>query len=356
MDNNQFPNNSGITQPVDFGMTQPADMGITQPADMGMTQPVDFDMTQPADTCMTQPVGNINNNQQPFPAQPQTGFNQGYPTQPQTGFNQGYPAQPQTGFNQGYPTQPQTGFNQGQPFGQSGFNQPQTGFNQGYPTQPQTGFNQGYPVQPQTGYPNQGYNMQGYGQPKPKKPLSKGAKIGIIATVCVAILAIVLVLILKPKTGAKSKEEAAKEFIKAWANYDAETMIKYSMPKQLKAGAEKFVKTGDFTYWYGSASNLEEAYQIAYFGRRYNSSNKVQVRNLEVSIDEKLTPEEIKEFTDYVSRNFNTNLDVKEMYELRVDLEYLDTSYYNDWDDDYTYLYVYKLKNRWYVFPEEVLD
>lgn len=302
MANNQFPNNSGVTQPVDFGMTQPADMGITQPADMGMTQPVDFDMTQPADTGMTQPVGNINNNQQPFPAQPQTGFNQGYPTQPQTGFNQGYPAQPQTG------------------------------------------------------YPNQGYNMQGYGQPKQKKPLSKGAKIGIIATVCVAVLAIVLVLILKPKTGAKSKEEAAKEFIKAWANYDAETMIKYSMPKQLKAGAEKFVKTGDFTYWYGSASSLEEAYQKAYFGRNYNPTSKLQIRNLEVSIDEKLTPKEIKEFTDYVSRNFNTNLDVKEMYELRVDLEYLDTSYYNDWDDDYTYLYVYKLKNRWYVFPEEVLD
>ena len=26
MDNNQFPNNSGVTQPVDFGMTQPADI------------------------------------------------------------------------------------------------------------------------------------------------------------------------------------------------------------------------------------------------------------------------------------------------------------------------------------------
>ncbi len=315
MDNNQFPNN-GVTQPVDYGMTQPADMGMTQPADISMTQPADMGM-------------------------PQQGFNQSYPTQPQQGFNQGYPNQPQQGFNQGYPTQPQQGFNQGYP------NQPKQGFNQGYPNQ--TAF-QGQP------YGQSGYNMQGYGAPKQKKPLNKGVLIGIISAVCVAVLAIVLVLILKPKTGAKTKEDAAKEFVKAWANYDTETMIKYSMPKQLKAGAEKFVKTGDFTYWYGSASSLEEAYQIAYFGRRYNSSNKVQVRNLEVSIDEKLTPEEIKEFTDYVSRNFNTNLDVKEMYELRVDLEYLDTSYYNDWDDDYTYLYVYKLKNRWYVFPEEVLD
>jgi len=85
------------------------------------------------------PAGGPPMPQQPYPAQPQQGYQQQpYPAQPQ----QGYQQQPQ----QPYPAQPQQGYQQ----------QPQ----QPYPAQPQQGYpqqgQQGYPQQPQQGYPQQG--------------------------------------------------------------------------------------------------------------------------------------------------------------------------------------------------------
>ena len=368
MDNNQFPNYDG--QAPDAGVTQPVDnmnynrTNYNQQGNPSQSQ--DFNQTG----YPNQPQTGFN--QSGYPNQPQTGFNQsGYPSQPQTGFNQsGYPNQPQTGFNQsGYPSQPQTGFNQtGYPtqpqtgFNQSGYpNQPQTGFNQaGYPAQPQTGFNQtGYPTQPQTGFNQSGYNMQGYGQPKPKKSLSKGAKIAIISTISLAvILAVVLVFIFWPKTGAKTKEEAAEEFLMAWASYDADEMIKYSLPKNAQDKAYKYTKE-EYSYYFSDISNLIEAYQKAYFGRYYDSSDKVQVRNISVRDEDDYyySNKEIKEdIEEFFQDDLGVDIEIQAACEVRVNFEYMDTDYYGDWDDEYEYFYMYKVKNRWYVFPEDVLD
>ena len=292
MDNNQYPNYNGTSG---------------QPTDAGMTQPV-------------------------YPEQSQAGFTQPvYPGQPQQGFTQPvYPGQPQQGVTQPvYPGQPQQGF-----------------------TQP--GFNQ-------TGYPSSnGYNMQGYGQPKPKKPVNKKLPIAIISTVALAaILAVVLILVLKPKTGAKTKEEAVEEFLKAWCSLDADTMIKYSLPKNVQDKAFKYAKE-EYSYYYSSnITNLKEMYQRAYFGRYYDFSDKVEVRNIKVhDYDYYGSNDDLdKEIESFFSRYLNVDLDVQDAVEVRVDFEYYESGYYgNYWEDEYEYFYMYKVKNRWYEFPEDVID
>lgn len=305
MDNNQYPNYNGTSgQPTDAGMTQPV---YPEQSQAGFTQPV-------------------------YPGQPQQGFTQpAYPGQPQQGFTQPvYPGQPQQGFTQPtYPGQTQQGI-----------------------TQP--GFNQ-------TGYPSSnGYNMQGYGQPKPKKPVNKKLLIAIISTVALAaILAVVLILVLKPKTGAKTKEEAAEEFLKAWGSLDADTMIKYSLPKNVQDKAFKYAKE-EYSYYYSSnITNLKEMYQRAYFGRYYDSSDKVEVRNIKVhDYDYYGSNDDLdEEIESFFSRYLNVDLDVQDAVEVRVDFEYYESGYYgNYWEDEYEYFYMYKVKNRWYVFPEDVID
>jgi EAL domain-containing protein (putative c-di-GMP-specific phosphodiesterase class I) len=112
------------------------------------------------------------NNQQPYPGQPQSGFNQPGYGQPQPGYQQPYG---QPGYQQPYGQagygQPQPGYQQPyqQPYGQPGYAQPGYG-------QPQPGFNQPGYQQPygQAGYgqPQPGYNQPGYGQPyqQPQQP------------------------------------------------------------------------------------------------------------------------------------------------------------------------------------------
>ena len=339
MDNNQYPNYNGIPG---------------QPADAGMTQPVYPDQPQQGFT------------QQGYPSQQGQGFTQqGYPAQQGQGFTQqGYPGQQGQGFTQqGYPAQQGQGFTQPVYPGQQG-----QGFTQqGYPGQQGQGFTQqGYPGQQgqgfnQTGYPSSnGYNMQGYGQPKPKKPVNKKLLIAIISTVALAaILAVVLILVLKPKTGAKTKEEAAEEFLKAWCSLDADTMIKYSLPKNIQDKAFKYAKE-EYSYYYSSnITNLKEMYQRAYFGRYYDSSDKFEVRNIKVhDYDYYGSNDDLdEEIESFFSRHLNVDLDVQDAVEVRVDFEYYESGYYgNYWEDEYEYFYMYKVKNRWYVFPEDVID
>lgn len=110
----------------------------------------------------------------------QSGLN---PMQPQMGFAQpqmGQPMQPQMGGMTGYnqPMQPQMG----QPMGQ-----PQMGGMTGY----------GQPMQPQMGQP-MGQPMMGQPMQAPKKPLSPGAKKGIIIGAIAAVLLAVFFIVVLP--------------------------------------------------------------------------------------------------------------------------------------------------------------
>ena len=194
--------------------------------DNQVIQPVQADMnenvqpTQPEQTGYTQPEQSMQPGESGYvqPMQPgQTGYAQ--PMQPgQTGYAQ--PMQPgQTGYAQ--PMQPgygQTGYVQPMQsgYGQTGYVQPmQPGYGQtGYaqPMQPgygQTGYAQ--PMQPGYGQPMQP-GQPGYGQPymqnqapkPPRKPLSKKAKIGIIAGAAgVVVLVVFFAVILPILTRAK---------------------------------------------------------------------------------------------------------------------------------------------------------
>ena len=129
-------------------------------------------------------------------------FGQNVPPQPMQ-FNQqpqtGYTAQPMTG-------QPQMGYTQ-QPMNP----QPQMGYTQQPMTgQPHMGYTlQSMNAQPQMGYtqPQGMYNQAPYGQPQgmynqppkpPKKPLSPGAKKGIIIGLIVAALAALFIFVILP--------------------------------------------------------------------------------------------------------------------------------------------------------------
>ena len=118
----------------------------------------------------------------------------------------------------------------------------------------------------QQGFPPQGDGQQPP-QPKEKKPLSK-KKIGIIcgaaAVVVAAVLLIFVFKIFGGGRGASTSEEAAVEFLKAWADNDIDEMIKYSLPKELESAAEKYVKSDDFAYYYKNVGSLEDAYEYYY--------------------------------------------------------------------------------------------
>ena len=157
---------------------------ISENMDMG-NQPMNNPFGQ-----QNQPVSNTN----PFTAQPQMGMAQPnqFTNQPQIGMAQPnqFANQPQMGMAQPnqFTSQPQMGMAQPNQF----TNQPQMGMAQPnqFTNQPQGMYNQA-----PYGQPNGMYNQP----PKaPRKPLSPGAKKGIIAGVIVAALAIVFFVVILP--------------------------------------------------------------------------------------------------------------------------------------------------------------
>ena len=158
--NNQQIQDIGVTQPA-YGQNAMQDIGATQPVygqtgmqNMGATQPV-YGQTGMQNMGATQPVYG------------QTGMQNRGATQPAYG---------QTGMQNMGATQPA--------YGQTGMQN----MGAAQPVYGQTGMQQGMP----------GYG-QPYGAPqKVKKPLSKGAKIGIISGLAVALLAGIFFIFIFP--------------------------------------------------------------------------------------------------------------------------------------------------------------
>ena len=184
----------GVTQPA-YGQTgsQPDQVGQSGMQDIGVTQPA---YSQPEGQSGVQDIGET----QPAYSQPvvqsgqfgQSGMQNVGATQPAYGQSGAQPGQfGQTGMQGMGVTQPaysQPGVQPGQ-FGQTGMQ----GMGATQPAYGQTGMHGMGATQPaygQTGMQGMAGNQQPYGmQPsKPKKPLSKGAKIGIISGLAAALL------------------------------------------------------------------------------------------------------------------------------------------------------------------------
>ena len=292
--------------------------------------------------------------------QPMGGYQQGYPQQFQQ-YGQPQFGQMAGGYQQGYPQQNM------QQYGQPQFGQMAGGYQQGYPQQNMQQYGQSqYDQQPQQSYGQpqfaqntyqQGFPPQGDGQqppqPKEKKPLSK-KKIGIIcgaaAVVVAAVLLIFVFKIFGGGRGASTSEEAAVEFLKAWADNDIDEMIKYSLPKELESAAEKYVKSDDFAYYYKNVGSLEDAYEYYYIR---DIGGKISVRNVSAEVTKTYDKSDVDEANQYFSKYFNVKLDIEDFVRVKVKFECKGGSYYKDnWSEESTKVTVFKVDGKWYVFPE----
>ena len=311
-----------------------------------------LDGQQPTAQTGAQPGGQAYPQQYGQPA----GYPQGYGQQ----FQQPYPQQ----FQQGYPQQfqqpyQQAGANMYQPYPQQ-YGQ-QAGYPQGYGQQ----FQQpGYPQQFQQPYPQPDANMyqqqfpQQYGQPgqmpqpKAKKPLSKKAKIFIFGGIGLAVVAAILIFFVfgGGSRGASTGEEAAKEFLQAWADKDVDEMIKYTLPKDLESAAEKYIKSDEFANYYTRLNSLEEAYQKFYLK---GMAGDVKVRNITTEITKEYTAADCEEASYYMNKQYDVNIKIEAMQRVRIEFEVTGGGYYKDkWENEHEKVTVYKYDGKWYVFPE----
>ncbi len=276
----------------------------------------------------------------------------------QMGNGQQQFGQPQYGQ---YGQQPQMGYVQQPQFGQS---QPQ--FGQSQPQFGQSQYGQ-YGQQAQFGQPQfeqnpylQGFPQQGYWQQPPqpvqpgqKKGLSKKAKIGIFggigALVVAAVLLIFVFKIFGGSKGANTAEEAAEEFLRAWAACDADKMIDYSLPDDLQAAAEKYVTSSEFQNRYGDIKSLKDAYK-----RCYALSAKADIHSIETEVKKTYDQDYIKESENYIKRNYDVDIKIEAIKRIRISVV---CSFDGGKEmEDSAKVDVYQVDGRWYVFPEEVLD
>ena len=332
--NNQGIQDIGVTQPA-YGQPGIQDIGATQPA-YGQTGMQDIGATQPAygQTGMQ----NIGATQ---PAYGQTGMQNMGATQPaygQTGMqNMGatQPAYGQTGMQNMGATQPAYG---------------QTGMQNMGATQPaygQTGMRNMGATQPAYGQPMMQQGMPGYGQPygapqKVKKPLSKGAKIGIISGLAAALLVGIFFIFIFPiltssKLGGEYKYKGSyyTEYYLfddgIWVNYDiddGETEKTYYAIGTYVVNGDKITLTnmdGDNqTFTYDKKKNT-----LTVYGTKYTSSNKKA--KLEVDIDK----DYLDSLKNLVTTAAQTALADEDVYEEAIWWE----SYYvygSDLKDPYT--------------------
>ena len=247
--------------------------------------------------------------------------------------------------------QPQFG-GQGQfggqnPYGQGQFNgQPQFG----QPAMMMPEYGQQYFQQPQFGQngPSNGTKTSG-----------KRKKIAIISIASVLAVAGIVIAILmifgKSGKGAKTSEEAAKEFLQVWAAHDVDKMIQYSLPDDLKSAAEKYIKSTDYTYYNKSVGSLKEAYEYSYCR---HVEDDTQIRNLTTEVVRKAEKSEIEESEEYIKAVLGTKVDIEEIVRVKVRFEYKGgQGYYSEkWYDESERFDVYKTDGKWYVFPEYIID
>ena len=224
-----------------------------------------------------------------------------------------------------------------------------------YQQAPQQGYNpqayqQGYDQQMYQQMPNQqvyqqGYNQQMYQQAPQqaaaggKKPMSKGAKLGLILglSIGIPVIALILILCLIPKRGASTPTAAAEGFMKGWLNHNTSQMKKYSMPAKLEKGLKN---RGSLDYYYMSE----------YIDDYYEDSTGVV--SMYSSVDDIYDYDDIMDFNEDMA-DYGLFFNATEAQSIKVNFTY---RYGYSTDDDYEYLDVIKVGGKWYVLPEEVLE
>ena len=310
--NNQGIQDIGVTQPA-YGQPGIQDIGATQPAygqpgmqNMGATQP----------------------------AYGQTGMQNMGATQPAYG---------QTGMQNMGATQPAYG---------------QTGMQNMGATQPaygQTGMQNMGATQPAYGQSMMQQGMPGYGQPygapqKVKKPLSKGAKIGIISGLAAALLVGIFFIFIFPiltssKFGGEYKYKGSyyTEYYLfdngIWVNYDiddGDTEKTYYSIGTYTVSGDKVIMT-DIHGNTQTATFDKKKNTISLYGTTLTSSNKNA--KLEVDIDKNY----LDSLESLVKTASETALAVEEVYEEAV------------WWQSY-YVYGSDLKNPYTEFEKELAN
>lgn len=178
------------------------------------------------------------------------------------------------------------------------------------------------------------------GVQKEKKTMSKGAKLGLILglSIGIPVIALILVLCLIPKRGASTPEAAAEGFMKGWLNHNVSQMKKYSMPTKLEKDIKNRV-----------AGTLDYYYLSEYINYYYEDSNGVVSMN--TITDEIYDYDDVMDYNeDFAEEGIFLNIKEARCIEVRFTYRYGYST-----DDDYEYLDVIKVGNRWYVIPYDVL-
>ena len=134
-------------------------------------------------------------------------------------------------------------------------------------------------------------------------------------------------------------EGAVEEYYEAISDRDGEAYLNITCSNDLIKALKE--ETG-----YSKkemAEELEESIEYSY-------EDYSKIKNVKIEDKEKLSKSEVKEGLAAMEDEIGADMDISEMYYVKVSFEYYDT-YYEEWEEDTEYLLAYKSGSGWYILP-----
>ena len=277
---------------------------------------------------------------------------QGYDQQGygQQGYGQqGYGQQSydQQGYGQqsyGQQSYGQHGYGQ-QSYGQQDYGQQSYG-QQGYGQQGfgQQGFGQQPNYAPQTGYGQVGYDQFAPSYGNSPKYKGNGKKIAIISSIAVAIIAVVLilVLVLLKGGGANTPLEAAENYVNALVDRSPSKVINSMFPSVMHSAVDEACQKE-------TGMSFSDFMELSLNAYAYDA----EVRNIKTEVRSTYDQYDINDLEAKFSNHFNADIDIEEAKKIKIYFEVkgvFDGDVYDDWEEDYNTVTIYKYDGKWYVY------
>ena len=190
------------------------------------------------------------------------------------------------------------------------------------------------PQQAQMGSTEQSGSESGSRIPKPL----------FIIIPAIVILLIAVVALFVTQRGASSPESAIRNYYDSLATGNSKKLVSSMMPKNLEKAADKIAKKGELG---GNYNSLAEALDKTFIIYKQDGFKIQKVRILK---KEKLDSDEASEYGKDLARDMDTEVDVKEVYEVKTSYKYRESEY-ADWEEEDRKLMIYKVGSRWYAMP-----
>ena len=160
----------------------------------------------------------------------------------------------------------------------------------------------------------------------------------------IVILLIAVVALFVTQRGAGSPESAIRNYYDSLATGNSKKLVSSMMPKNLEKAADKVAKKGELG---GNYNSLAEALDKTFIIYKQDGFKIQKVRILK---KEKLDSDEASEYGKDLARDMDTEVDVKEVYEVKTSYKYRESEY-ADWEEEDRKLMIYKVGSRWYAMP-----